>query len=221
MIVTIMKKSTTQQATKDKATMGKPWASAVKTAVSECLQEVEIKKAIIVVGLPEMKPGRNKTEHDKDKGQIDEMLTEIGFPGVSPANFIRLPRGKGGKEDDPRLMKLIMDTDLEQRLVLEARMKLSRSEKWKTVYLRPDLPLEVRREEAVLKRKIHLLNIQKNGNDYKVKLENGTATEKYGFRTIYGKATAVYYKKEDADDDWPNRGSPVKQTDLPDLPPDQ
>ncbi len=147
------------------------------------------------------------------------MFVDSRLPGIEPTDVHRLRKGDFVPQDAPRKLKVFVHSHDAQKMILDSKAKLKPMEKWKSVYIRPSLPLEERNAESKLKRQIHKLNVEQNGDDYKTAFEDGTATFKFGFRMVKGKPCAVKFERPNPNDEFPKKGTIVDVSDLPELAP--
>lgn len=174
-------------------------------------------KAIVITGIPEARNGPNvrQSESEHDREAVAEILSLIGLPGVEPVDLHRMKIGRGIPPHLPRKMKVHVGSHGLQKQIIDLKYRLSRSEKWKGVYIRASMPLNKRKAETLLRKQIHAKNVAENGENFKDKL--GDATIKFGFQMLKDGPKAVRFERPSSDQSWPARGTILSETDLPEV----
>ncbi len=196
----------------------KSLAEIIKTGIrkemTECLQEENHKKTVVVDGVPEPKLGPHirESEFEQDKTFVTDMLIKLGLPGLEP-NIHRLSKGKFVPDKVPRKLKLEFQSHLQQQMVLEAKSKLRYEDDFKKVFLRESLPFQERKAELLLRKQAAQLNEDQNGEDFRDTWDE--VIIKYGIRTIKGVGTIVKFVRASPEEDWPKKGEIVDAEFIP------
>ena len=108
-------------------------SEALKNVVKSAVQEGDRSKQLMVFGLPE-------EENENLASSVEEVFRQLGVKPVTECCRI----GKTGSKEHPRPVKVILSSaSTAKNIIIQAR-KLRHSEKFKSVFVRPDRSLEER-----------------------------------------------------------------------------
>ena len=108
-------------------------SETLKSVVKNTMQEEDRSKNLIVFGLVEQ-------ENEDLQSSIGEVFSQLGVKPISDLSRV----GKSGNKERPRPVKVVLSCASTARSVLYQARKLKNSEKFKSVFIRPDRTLEER-----------------------------------------------------------------------------
>ena len=129
---------------------------AVKDKIEEDKEEeAEIAKrktSVIVFGLNESHSEDAEESKMEDSCKISEMLHEMDVSDIGVRQLIRLGAHKTGQGDQPRPVKVILDTEEHHQTVLKSAKKLRNVVRggWSKVFIQPDLTQKQRMVRRLL-----------------------------------------------------------------------
>ena len=136
--------------------------------VVEALDELKDRERrqnnIVITGLKESVSDDPIKRQEEDISKVKEMIEEMKVQDASIIKAVRLGRRENATPDKPRLL-LVMVDDIKQKKQLLVRAKgLRVIEKWKTIYISPDLTIKERHEGKLLRDKLKQLRNESKEN---------------------------------------------------------